>query len=65
MSKINSRWRKGAQRYSSKRTVESARWVKDPSFGRRLVRKMVTELLFVEQGHEPYGWRHGARLHKV
>ena len=65
MSKINSRWRKGAQRYSEKRTVELTRWVKDFAFGHRLVRKVVTEILFVAMGREPYGWKNGAKVRKV
>lgn len=62
---MNSRWRKGAQRYDSKRTVESSRWVNDPAFGKRLVRKVVTEVLFVAYAHEPYGWKNGARVRKI
>lgn len=63
--KMNSRWRKGAQRYSSERTVELAHWVREPDGGRRLERKAVTEILFVQRGHEPYGWKNGAKVRKV
>jgi hypothetical protein len=66
MAKMNSRWRKGAQRYDGKRTVERAHWVKDSVSGaRRLVRKAVTEILFVAQAHEACGWRNGARIRKI
>jgi hypothetical protein len=65
VSNINSRWRKGAQRYSSDRTVESVQWVRNPEGGRRLVRKAVSEVLFVNLAHELPGWRKGARLRKI
>jgi len=63
--KLRSRWGKNAQRYSSERTVETANWVKEPDGGRRLNRKAVTEILFVQRGHEPYSWKNGAKVRKV
>lgn len=65
MTTINSRWRKGGQRYDSKRTVETAHWVKDPNGGRRFVRKAVAEALFVERVRESHGWKNGAKVRKV
>jgi hypothetical protein len=65
MAGINSRWRKGAQRYGGDRTVESAHWVRTGDGGRRLVRKAVTEVLFVQMAHEPFGWRHGAKVRSI
>lgn len=65
MAKMNSRWRKGAVRYSGDRVVESSHWVRDPLGGKRRVVKAVTEVLFVLQGHEPYGWKNGAKVRKV
>lgn len=63
--KMNTRWRKGAPRYSSERTVETARWVKQPDGGKRLERKAVTEILFVARAAEPYGWKNGAKVRKI
>ena len=63
--KMNSRWRKGAQRYDGKRTVETARWTTNADGFMRLERKAVTEILFVARGHEPYGWRNGAKVRKI
>ena len=67
MAKINTRWGKGAQRYGSDRTrtVETAHWVKDPAGGRRLVRKAVTEAVFVQSAHEASGWKNGAKVRKI
>lgn len=65
MSETKSRWNKGAQRYDGKRTVDSAHWVKTQDGGRRLVRKSVTEVLFVAQAHEPSGWKNGAKVRKI
>jgi hypothetical protein len=65
MSKSKSRWRGGAQRYSTTRTVEHASWVPDLGGGLRLVRKMLTEAAFVAVHREPYGWHNGARVRKV
>jgi hypothetical protein len=64
MSKPRSRWRTGAQRYSSERTAEQAHWVKDPGGGRRLSRKAVTEMVFVANAHEQTGWKNGAKVRK-
>jgi hypothetical protein len=60
--KMNSRWRKGAERFSSKTTVEHARWVKDPNGGRRLEKDAPTEVRFVERCHAQPGWRNGAKI---
>lgn len=49
--KLNSRWRKGAERYSSKRTVED-----------RTHKDAPTEVRYNERRHEQPGWRNGARI---
>ena len=58
--KMNSRWRKGAQRYSSERTVESSA---GDGEGRRSSSRL-TEARWVEAQHEQPGWRNGARIRK-
>lgn len=70
MAKLGSRWVGTKQprkvpRYSPDRSVESAHWVREPGGGRRRVVKAVTEILYVQMGHEPYGWRNGAKVRKV
>ena len=59
MSKMNSRWRKGAERYSAKRTVEDRRLVGD-----RYENDAPAEVRFIERKHSPAGWRNGARITK-
>jgi hypothetical protein len=65
MAKMNSRWRLGAQRYSTKTTVEHSRSVRqaDGSFRREV--DAPTEARFVERTHEAAGWRKGARIRKL
>jgi hypothetical protein len=60
--KLNTRWRKGAVRYSSDRTIEHARWVRQPDGARRLEKDAPTEARFVERLHQQPGWRNGARV---
>jgi hypothetical protein len=62
--KMNSRWRKGAQRYSTERTVEQTRFVKQPDGSRRRETDAVAEPRFVDRAHEVAGWRHGAKVRK-
>jgi hypothetical protein len=64
-TKVNTRWRKGAQRYSTDRTVEHARWVRQPDGGRRLERDAPTEVRYVERAREAPGWRRGARVRQA
>jgi hypothetical protein len=63
--KMNSRWRKGAARFSPKTTVEQTRFVKDADGYRRRVSDAPSEARFVERSHEAAGWRNGARVRKV
>jgi hypothetical protein len=58
MSKPNSRWRKGAERYSSKTTVERTTLGKD----RRRETNSLTEAKACEQARESLGWFKGARV---
>jgi hypothetical protein len=62
--KMNSRWRKGAVRYSPKTTVEATRFVKQPNGGRRRETDAPTEVRFCERLHASPGWRNGARVSK-
>jgi len=64
VKKINSRWR-GAQRYSTDRTVEHTRHVRQPSGHYRKETDALTEVRFVERMHEANGWRKGARIKKL
>lgn len=64
MSKPNSRWRKGAERYSTKRTVEDVRHVRDPDGIFRRETDAPTEVRFNDRRHSPPGWRNGARVTK-
>jgi len=63
---MNSRWRKGAIRYSQERTLDDARWVRESATSRhkRLERDAVTEVAFCERRHEQTGWSRGARVRK-
>jgi len=65
--KMNSRWRKGAVRYDSKRTVEHTRFVRQPDGSRRKESDSPTEVKYCERAHERAGdgWRKGARIRKV
>ena len=63
--KMNSRWRKGAQRYDTKRTVEQTRFIKQLDGSRRRETDAPTEVRFVERAHEAAGWRKGARIKKT
>jgi hypothetical protein len=65
--KMNSRWRKGAQRYDSKRTVDHTRFVRQPDGSRRKESDSPTEVKYCERAHEraDNGWRKGARIRKV
>lgn len=56
LRKMNSRWRKGAQRYSSDRSMEIR--------GKNETER-VTELVFVERLHAQPGWRNGAKIRKL
>jgi hypothetical protein len=64
MSSINSRWRKGAVRYDTKRTVEATRYVTQPNGVRRKETDSPTEVKFCERLHANPGWRNGARVSK-
>lgn len=61
--KLNSRWRKGAVRYSSERTIEHVRF-EGPARARRTVKDAPTEARFVERLGQQPGWRNGARISK-
>jgi hypothetical protein len=61
---VNSRWRKGAQRYDTKRTVEQTRFVRQPGGARRRETDAPTEQKFCERVHEQPGWKNGARIQK-
>jgi hypothetical protein len=65
VSGINSRWRKGAQRYSTDRTIEQTRFVRQPNGYRRRESDSPTEVRFVERVHEATGWHNGARIRKT
>lgn len=60
--KLNTRWRAGAVRYSSERTVEHLRFVRQPDGSFRRKTDAPTEAQFVLRLREPWGWRHGARI---
>ena len=62
--KLNSRWRKGAQRYSAERTVDRTRQVRQADGKYRRETDAVTEPRFVESIHEGPEWRKGARIRK-
>jgi hypothetical protein len=64
LKKLNSRWRKGAQRYSTERTVDHVRHVMQADGKRRREVDAVAEPRFVERAHEAAGWRNGARIKK-
>ncbi len=61
--KLNSRWRKGAVRYSNERMVDDARWVRRGKF-HRLESDSIGEIAFCERRYEGIGWRKGARITK-
>ena len=61
---MNSRWRKGAQRYDTKRTVEQTRHVRRPDGSIRRESDAPTEQKFCERTHEQPGWKNGARIQK-
>jgi hypothetical protein len=61
---MNSRWRKGAQRYDTKRTVEQTRFVRQPDGSRRRETDAPTEQKYCERAHEQPGWKNGARIRK-
>jgi hypothetical protein len=64
MAKMNSRWRKNAQRYSTERTVEHTRFVRQADGSRRRETDAPTEVRYVERVREAEGWRKGARVKK-
>jgi len=64
-TKLNSRWRKGAQRYSSERTVDVTRYPKQTDGKRRRETDSASELSFISRSHEATGWHRGARVRKV
>lgn len=64
MAKINSRWRKGAQRYSTERTVDVVSHARQADGKRRREVDSLTEVRFCERTHEQPGWRKGARIRK-
>jgi hypothetical protein len=63
-TKMNCRWRKGAQRYDTKRTVEQTRHVRMADGGFRRESDAPTEVKYCERMHEATGWRHGAKVRK-
>lgn len=63
-TKMNSRWRKGAIRYDTKRTVDQTRFVRQPDGTRRRETDAPTEVKFCDRVHESAGWRNGARVTK-
>jgi hypothetical protein len=62
MKKVNSRWGSRGQRYSSDRTVEDSRQVRDRRGVKRLKRDAPSEVQWCERRREAFGWRNGARL---
>jgi hypothetical protein len=64
MAQINSRWRKGAERYSTSRTVAQTRSVRQPGGAYRQEADAPTEVRYVERMHSSDGWRNGARIMK-
>lgn len=62
MSKPNSRWRSGRPRYSSDRTVEDSRQVRDRRGIKRLKRDAPSEVQWCDRRRESFGWRNGARV---
>lgn len=62
--KLNSRWRKGAIRYSSERTIEHTRHVRQADGSRRRETDAPTEARYVERFRDADGWRKGARIRK-
>jgi hypothetical protein len=64
-TKLNCRWRKGAVRYDTKRTVEQTRFVRQADGSRRRETDAPTEVKFCERVHEQAGWRNGARIRKL
>jgi hypothetical protein len=63
--KLNSRWRKGAVRYSTERTVEVTRHTQQADGKRRRETDAVSEPRFIERLHEATGWHRGARVRKL
>lgn len=65
--KMNSRWRKGAVRYSTKTTVDHTRFTRQPDGSRRKESDSPTEVKYCERAHEMAGgpFRKGARIRKV
>jgi hypothetical protein len=63
-TKLNSRWRKGAVRFSTKTTVEHTRFTRMPDGSRRREQDSPTEAKYVERMHAAPGWRNGARITK-
>jgi hypothetical protein len=63
--KINSRWRKGAQRYPTDRTVEHTRFVRQPDGARRRKTDAPSEAVFVSRLRESPGFRNVARIRKL
>jgi hypothetical protein len=63
-TKLNSRWRKGAARYSTKTTVEHTRHIRTPEGVFRREQDSPIEAKYVERMHAAPGWRNGARITK-
>ena len=63
-TKLNSRWRKGAVRFSTKTTVEHTRHVKMPDGSRRRESDSPTEAKYCERFTSAPGWKNGARISK-
>ena len=64
MAKLNCRWRKGAQRYDQKRTVEDVRFIRLSDGARRKEADSPNEVKYCDRRHETAGWRNGARVRK-
>jgi hypothetical protein len=64
-TKLNTRWRKGAQRYPSNRTVEHTRYVRQADGSLRRKTDSPSEVIFVSRLRESPGWRNGARVKKL
>jgi hypothetical protein len=62
--KVNSRWSKGRERYSSERKIERTRWVKDRHNKWKLETESVSEPVYcIEQAHTfKDGFYRGAKL---
>ena len=60
--KPNSRWNKGAERYSAQKFVEASRWEKMPDGSRRRVEENVSQADYAKRFADQHGWHGGAKV---